>query len=50
MESQQRYPNNLDAGIEYAMREMEAIISDAEHGDTAAVAEVRCCCSVLSAW
>jgi syndecan 1 len=38
-ESQRRYPANLDAGIEYAMREMEAIIADAERGDTAAVAE-----------
>lgn len=41
LESQRRYPNNLEAGIDHAMREMEAIISDAEHGNAAAVAEVR---------
>ena len=42
LESQQRYPNNLDAGIEYAMREMHDIIADAEHGNAEAVAEVGC--------
>lgn len=41
MESQRQYPDSLDAGIEYAMREMEAIIADAEHGNAAASAEVR---------
>jgi len=41
VESQRQYPDSLDAGIEYAMREMEAIIADAEHGNAAAVAEVR---------
>lgn len=41
LDSQQRYPDNLDAGIEYAMRELEGLISNAERGDPAAVAEVR---------
>jgi hypothetical protein len=40
LESQQQYPNNLHAGIEYAMREMHSIIADAEHGNAEAVAEV----------
>ena len=40
LESQQRYPDNLDAGIEHAMREMHSIISEAEDGNAAAVAEV----------
>lgn len=40
LESQQRYPNNLDAGIEHAMREMHSIISEAEDGNAEAVAEV----------
>jgi hypothetical protein len=54
LESQQRYPNDLDAGIEHAMQEMHGIISDAEHGNAEAVAEVgrptnmlACCGRVL---
>ena len=34
------FPNNVDAGIEYALREMRHIIVDAEQGDGEAVQEV----------
>jgi hypothetical protein len=47
LESQQRYPDNLDAGIEHAMQEMHSIISDAEHGNAEAVAEVGCMADML---
>ena len=41
VESQQRFPHDIDAGIEFAMREMESVIAEAEQGHPEAVAEVR---------
>lgn len=39
-----QFPHNIDAGIEYALQGMRAIVSEAEQGDEATVHQVPALC------
>lgn len=39
-----QFPRNIDAGIEYALQGMRAIVSEAEQGDEATVHQVPALC------